>query len=863
MGKMSTTFSKIIDWVKLQDYWEQAAFDLILSNKPIGETEIDLLTNYLLEEKGLNPSSLARKVLKFKDLASSQSWEQAYSIERIYELQNINALVENQSLEFSPDLTVIYGDNGSGKSGYARVLGCIGFTRGDREILPDIGKPYEPDSPQTVTVVSLYDGKSISTKHDINEATSKIPYIYVFDSTSVSAHIIDENTITFSPAGLQYLHSLAEVTDRVRGALENKLDRMIQPNPVVQLIVGDSEIKRTVEGLSGATNFEEVKPTLLISQQEENELKDTKQKLATIEYEGIAKKVHELKQQKTDLEKLAEDLKKVENAFGETAIALINKATAEVENNLSLANELGLSIFDNGKIRSVGSLDWHSFIHSAYHFSSEQAHPYPVAGGFCILCQQPLTTEAAELVGKIWNYLKSEIQGKIETSSKDLANRKSKIMDLNLSFFNESSAVYRLLNETNKGIQNSITKHIEEIKARHAQLEKDLAENKSLVFKEVNDGPRNSVVLLITKMVGEISDWQNQESQQGNLSRKLVNLEHKTIISKNINALEKYVRSMNWQWQARNIRTSTTHITKQYNKLFDELVTQEYLQLFQETLTRLGRLLSVKIETRASKGQVYKQLVVASDPTVPPKLTRPDKVLSEGEKRAVAFADFLTEVTLDSTCQTIVLDDPVTSLDIHWRGQVANLLAEEAADLQVIVFTHDLPFLYLLSSSAESLNVSMQTHLIEKGQVDKRPGYVHNNNGPASEREYRKPTKAVDYYTMAKDSSGEEQAQYLRLGFAAIRTSYEALIVFDIFNEVIVRFESRIRYSNLAKVVVDYELFQAIISRFEFCSRYIEGHLHPDTSPDEPISLELLLSEIQQFNSIKQKIRDLKNSLDD
>ena len=42
---------------------------------------------------------------------------------QIGEAQNINALVEAQRLGFlTTGITIVYGDNGSGKSGYVRVL---------------------------------------------------------------------------------------------------------------------------------------------------------------------------------------------------------------------------------------------------------------------------------------------------------------------------------------------------------------------------------------------------------------------------------------------------------------------------------------------------------------------------------------------------------------------------------------------------------------------------------------------------------------------------------------------------------------------------------------------------------------------
>ena len=53
---------------------------------------------------------------------------------------------------------------------------------------------------------------------------------------------------------------------------------------------------------------------------------------------------------------------------------------------------------------------------------------------------------------------------------------------------------------------------------------------------------------------------------------------------------------------------------------------------------------------------------------------RPDAILSEGEKKAVALADFLTEVALNQTSAGIVLDDPVTSQDDEHKHFIVNVL---------------------------------------------------------------------------------------------------------------------------------------------------------------------------------------------
>lgn len=76
----------------------------------------------------------------------------------------------------------------------------------------------------------------------------------------------------------------------------------------------------------------------------------------------------------------------------------------------------------------------------------------------------------------------------------------------------------------------------------------------------------------------------------------------------------------------------------------------------------------------------------------------PDDVLSEGERTCVAIAGWLAELHASGNTSAIVLDDPVTSLDHKYRKRVAQLLVREAQNRQVVVFTHDIVFFYMLQS---------------------------------------------------------------------------------------------------------------------------------------------------------------------
>ena len=68
----------------------------------------------------------------------------------IADLCGVNALVDGQHLDFGTSgLTVVYGDNGSGKSGYARVIKAMVSARHRSDVLPNVFREL-PDKPSGV-----------------------------------------------------------------------------------------------------------------------------------------------------------------------------------------------------------------------------------------------------------------------------------------------------------------------------------------------------------------------------------------------------------------------------------------------------------------------------------------------------------------------------------------------------------------------------------------------------------------------------------------------------------------------------------------------------------------------------------------
>ena len=98
----------------------------------------------------------------------------------------------------------------------------------------------------------------------------------------------------------------------------------------------------------------------------------------------------------------------------------------------------------------------------------------------------------------------------------------------------------------------------------------------------------------------------------------------------------------------------------------------------------------------------------------------------------------------------------------------------------------------------------------------------------------------------------------MKSGFAALRTSYEALVVFDLFEGVVQRFNERVSIDSLSSVYFDVPIRDEIVDSFYKCCRFMEGHSHSDKYAYKKPDIQDLQNEIQRFTDLKKKLKDLK-----
>jgi ABC-type molybdenum transport system ATPase subunit/photorepair protein PhrA len=844
---MSTLLSQIRTWAADLKYWEQSALEKIITGTEITESDYSDLLNACLQDAGLSPISSSRPRLSFPARLIEADQSNKCALVRMLNLQNVNALPSGQELRFGPNLTLIYGDNGAGKTGYARPLGAAAFTRGDREVLTNAVQPVTRGIPQADIEISIA-GVRKTVNWRSGTICPELSGFYVFSSNSLDAHLIRSNPLRLSPSGLKVLTRLAEVTDGVRERLKRLIEGSDVPHNFAPLFEGDSIVTRNLSALSEHTDINTIRELALLNDGET--IGGLEEQIAALKSQNILDQLTRLRQEVLDLKTLVKAL--TAGMIDDNVVEEARKLIADVANCRTELERFGEHQFKSEMFSQVGTQVWREFIAAAKALADTEYEQgmYPQGGDYCLLCRQSLSPEAVNLIQRLLRFLNSDAQSKLEHSQARCAAYITKLERIDLTYFGADSIVRRLvINEVPSAVA-VVEAHIAACLHRKEKLVASMRASQMLPVPSLNIPELTAIQELIAQRETKIADLSNSNAatRLRELELALRSLKHRTILREHIAEIEAYIQRRKWISRAREAGGSTQHITKKYNEIFKELVTDRYVELFQSMLDRFKANIKIQIQAWGQKGETVRQIVLT---TALPQKFPVEKVLSDGEKRVAALADFLTETALDQFCNGIILDDPVTSMDNNWKNILAQCLVEQAEKQQVVVFTHDLAFLYHVKEHADHLGVSVVSHWVreEEGQ----PGFIYLDNSPVCEKDYKSAAKAREYYSKAIDLPPAEQQSMLQLGFGALRTSYEALVIFGLFNNVVARFEERVRFDALKDVHIETEIVEEIVNRMSILSRYIEAHLHSDSYGGAKPTPAMLLDEIEAFEGIKRR----------
>jgi hypothetical protein len=309
------------------------------------------------------------------------------------------------------------------------------------------------------------------------------------------------------------------------------------------------------------------------------------------------------------------------------------------------------------------------------------------------------------------------------------------------------------------------------------------------------------------------------------------------------------------------LETGTTAVSRLGTKIADDFVTPKVRDRFQKEIQALaaGRI-RVDLKKAGSKSgtPTYQIRLFANDKA------KVELILSEGEQTCVALAAFLTELATADHKSTLVFDDPVTSLDHRWRRQVAMRLVKEAAQRQVIVFTHDLVFLndikgFAFDEGVENAAFSLHPSGDRVGLVDLSLPWAGANVAQRLDTLEKDARATRILFEANKDADYAKKTSSI---YSSLRSTWERALEDIAFADVVQRHRDYIKTKDLMKVIVlekaDVQTFQ---KGFQKCSQQTEAHDPSRGRNAEPPPPDEVWRDIQELGewvkTLRQRHKDL------
>ncbi len=310
------------------------------------------------------------------------------------------------------------------------------------------------------------------------------------------------------------------------------------------------------------------------------------------------------------------------------------------------------------------------------------------------------------------------------------------------------------------------------------------------------------------------------ETQYNEAVRRLANLQARAQLSRQIGDVTDLIAGLKWVHRASQLVGRFAGILRSLSRATTdastEIINSQFRQVFEEERTLL-RAPEVEVAFPGTGGKAARKKQIVK--------RKPSEILSEGEQRVIALADFLAEVRVRAPKGPVVFDDPVTSLDYRRLDQVADRLAALAKTHQVIVFTHDImlvaELLERFSSSAERSRCTFYAVTREDA-----PGYVTSGRHPRWDTAGTLRSKIDEQIRAAEQSSGEDREKAIRDAYSLIRSWLEVVVERDLFKCVTERYRPQVTLGSLASIkIAELEAARTVILRiFKRCCRVTPAH---------------------------------------
>lgn len=698
--------------------WITKLRNLICENGKLNQEQISSICDLILCEDEFNaPPNIT-------DTTETNLDEQSELLYTLSGNTSVNGLKDDQEIYFSPFFTLLFGYNGAGKSSYYKILKDAFHS--DQPIRKNI---YKSDQQDTSALLRFTNGDEYRIHQRKGTIVNFPKSAYTHDWTPgarqnrsikfCDREILD-NSLNYRETGWtldQYKISyykyfqdaINEIDDFVKEEIE--VNEALYKNSIYKILYnlkcsGEKSIYQKLNDETDLSMIEQIlKETLdLTLSHNHDELKERLTIDSVTSYQDLKEKI-ELDNATIDL---ASELKE----YLQNIISLISNTdliSDLIEKKKSLEQARDFSAFDKYKLLfelndEETSPDKYlnllkTITETALYYGFEQ---YPKNTEKCFYCNQELPDESKQLIENLHKQADSEHQKELDDVIDRIEEFKSTCSQIEP--FSKSIKIryalphFDISSKQEIDINSLITSKIQintlDLIKRHLFSKQDYENQLESIFTDLN---YCWVILNNEKRIAE----QNKEILNSRLSKleedrkraktRLNELTDKEYLIKNRDTVLKTIEYINnfasYSFEREKFRTYRKRISDSKTNFEGEEVWSDYREIFKDYLDKFN--LSIKENIKRNFKNPSSVTHIDSTIRVGDNEYQTSDILSEGEAKVHALCDFLTESKFDNI-NTLVFDDPITSLDQRHINKFCDIVTEMSRSRQIIIFTHSL-----------------------------------------------------------------------------------------------------------------------------------------------------------------------------
>lgn len=864
-------YEEVLAWADRLPPWRHDALRRLCVQGAWSEEDLGEILDLCKQHHGI-PSSFepAPQPIRFavEHFPAGANQDQTVVLRSLHTLTNVGKIPSNQALEFQAQgLTIVYGGNGTGKSGYARVLKQACRARSPGTVYANAyASDYKQLTPSATIDFELNSNpeQAIWIGQRGHVSRPELRGISVFDGDCARHYLQSRETATFQPFALTYLQQLANgLNQTLRPRIQAEITALATDITPFNVIPADTEAGQAVHPIGPTIDLTRARALSTLTLDEQAELTRLPQEIS--EADPTAKATN-LDNAATRVDELANGITAAAELVSDDAIdsrQLAHRSLAEAECAERAASAL-LQTEDAMQLLSgTGQGPWASLFNAAREYSTSTAYPgqtFPVIdeGAVCVLCQQELAPEAKDRLERFDRYIRDKAAEAAQAARKTWQQITRSVGQATVAF----TAAPNMM----ESLGARVATLPGEIQCFQEDLDTRLQWLRTAVLSGEWQGRPTYRDADPTVSLHQVADGLRAEAARlrANLDAaalaakrlRLKELEARRLLSEHIEAIAR-------------ISESLAHKAK-LQRCLDDIANTRSISMFAGQLARtyVGEALAGTMNDELNRLDLYhiQAGVSSSGDAGAVRLgiqlqecqLDPHLVLSEAEQRMCALAYFFAELQQSGSSSGIVFDDPVSSLDHSHRSAVARRIVQESANRQIIVFTHDAVFFGELVSLCQDAQLVPEVRSINYRAEG--PGYI-DAGLPYDMRKHRERIAyhRADHQRVADSFNNpprDEERLAMRNAYDDLRVTIEVGIEDTILNETVVRFRDGISVGRLDGVMIVQEADYREVQRLhDKCCRNVRAHSHaagqqrPVTQPAE------LLQDIEDVNTLFQDIR--------